>query len=102
MHSGHRFVTSVFLAAALLAPPGIMAAYGPHGQDGREEHHQREEQRRYYDREHKDYHHWDDSEDHAYRNYLAEQHREYREFSRNTRARQQAYWNWRHEHPDHD
>ena len=48
MHTGYRYVSSLFLAAALLAPPGIMAAFTPQDQERHEEH-QREEQRRYYD-----------------------------------------------------
>ena len=53
MHTGYRYVSSLFLTAALLAPPGIMAAFTPQDQERHEEH-QREEQRRYYDREHRD------------------------------------------------
>ena len=39
-------------------------------------------------------------EDRAYRVFLGEQHREYREFSRMKREDQQHYFKWRHEHPD--
>ena len=100
MHSGYRYVSSLFLAAALLAPPGIMAAFAPQEQDRHEEH--AREEHRYYDSEHRDYHHWDDGENRAYRHYLEERHREYVDFDRANRRQQQAYWHWRHEHPDHD
>jgi len=59
-------------------------------------------QLRVYDRNHRDYHNWDDREDRAYRNYLAEQHRPYRAYAKQHRNDQKHYWDWRHSHPDHD
>jgi hypothetical protein len=96
MHSRYRYVSSLFLAAALLAPPGIMAGLGP--QDQHEEH--AREEHRYYDSEHRDYHHWDDGENRAYRHYLEERHRQYVDFDHANHSQQQAYRHWRHEHPD--
>ena len=55
---------------------------------------------RIYDSHHHDYHNWDDREDRAYRRYLAEKHYEYREYQRQNHRRQEAYWGWRHSHPD--
>jgi hypothetical protein len=57
---------------------------------------------RVYDEPHRDYHRWNAPEDRAYRVYLSEQHREYREFSRLERGEQEQYWAWRHGHPDAD
>ncbi|HWW87977.1 MAG TPA: hypothetical protein VNZ26_30475 [Vicinamibacterales bacterium] len=57
---------------------------------------------RVYDEPHRDYHRWDAREDRAYRVYLSEQHRNYREFSRLERPEQDQYWAWRHSHPDTD
>lgn len=57
---------------------------------------------RVYDRNHKDYHNWDDREDRSYRNYLSEQHKDYREYNKQNRKEQDHYWNWRHSHPDRD
>jgi hypothetical protein len=57
---------------------------------------------RYYDRNHRDYHEWNDREDRSYRVYLGERHRDYREFRLNSRHEQGNYWNWRHHHPDRD
>jgi len=57
---------------------------------------------RIYDRDHKDYHDWDDREVHAYELYRHD-HPEFKvEFRKNNRERQSEYWKWRHEHPDHD
>jgi len=56
--------------------------------------------KRYYDRSGRDYHTWNDQEDRAYRAYLTEQHRNYREFNRTKASQQQAYFGWRHTHPD--
>jgi hypothetical protein len=59
MHRAHRYVASLLLTAALTAPVAILAAT-PH-QEGR-----------VYDKEHKDYHRWDDKENEAWRRFLAE------------------------------
>jgi type III secretory pathway component EscR len=58
------------------------------------------QEKRYYDRNGKDYHAWNNNEDRAYRSYLTEQHRDYREFNRVNRSQQQQYFTWRHQHPD--
>lgn len=57
---------------------------------------------RYYDRDRHDWHEWNEREDHAYRQYLKDQHREYREWNRVPRRDQTAYWRWRHEHMEMD
>jgi hypothetical protein len=59
-----------------------------------------ERERRYYDREHHDYHQWNNQEDRAYRAYLQNQHREYREFRVVRHPQQREYFRWRHTHPD--
>lgn len=92
MHRSYRFIASLFLAAALVAPVSIVAAPAP----------QTGVQIRVYDRDHHDYHNWDDREDHAYRGYLVERHRNYRAYDRQNRRSQRDYWNWRHSHPDRD
>lgn len=82
---------TVFVGIALLVPT-ITSAVGqvvvqvePH---------------RYYDRDHRDYHNWDDHEDHAYRAWVAERHRTYVEWERVPPRDQRAYWRWRHQHSD--
>ena len=57
---------------------------------------------RIYDRDHRDYHYWDEREDRAYRNYWVERRREHRPYERIKRKEQREYWRWRHEHPDRD
>jgi len=88
-----RYISSLILAAAIAAPTAIMAV--PRPQD-------RSVQNRIYDRDHRDYHNWDDHEDRAYRRYLAAQHRSYREYHKQHYRAQRHYWNWRHRHPDND
>jgi heat shock protein HspQ len=44
------------------------------------------QERRYYDRSGKDYHTCKDNEDRAYRAYVQEQHRDYRDFNKVKRA----------------
>jgi hypothetical protein len=57
--------------------------------------------KRYYDRDRKDYHEWNEKEDRAYRKYLEEKHRSYRSWNKARAAEQREYWRWRHEHPEY-
>ena len=57
---------------------------------------------RIYDEYHRDYHHWNRSEDGAYRRYWSERHEQYREYNKLDQDEQRNYWNWRHGHPDTD
>ncbi len=96
----YRYILSVFFCAALISPMGLRAAANQdehRGQEKREERHDR----RYYDREHNDYHNWDEREVNAYRRWQQET-RERREFGKLDHKRQAEYWRWRHEHPDND
>jgi hypothetical protein len=88
----NRFIGSLALAAAIVAPAVLVTA--AKAQEG--------VQVRIYDRDHRDYHNWDDREDHAYRGYLVAQHREYRDYNGQNRRDQRNYWKWRHHHPDRD
>ena len=86
MFGAHRYIASLFLTAALVAPLSMVAA---EPQDAR-----------VYDRNHKDYHNWDDHENQAWGRYLAENHKKDHEFAKANRREQSEYWNWRHSHPD--
>jgi hypothetical protein len=86
-----RYIASLFLAAALVAPVSIIAAPAPQGATV---------QVRVYDREHRDYHNWDRNENSAWGRYLAENHRRSHEYKRANKREQAQYWNWRHAHPD--
>jgi hypothetical protein len=57
MHRTHRYIASLFLTAALVAPVSTMAVPVP--QEARD-------QNRVYDKDHKDYHNWDDNENRAW------------------------------------
>jgi hypothetical protein len=93
MSNAHRYISSLFLAAALAAPVAIMAAPGPQ---------EASVQVRVYDRDHKDYHNWDDRENHAWGLYLTDNHKKSHEFTKANKKEQSSYWNWRHAHPDND
>ena len=79
-----RFFGGLVLAGVLLAPTVFGA------------------DKRYYDRDRRDYHEWNENENRAYRHWLMEEQRErqYREYARLKAARQREYWRWRHEHAD--
>jgi hypothetical protein len=93
MHRIDRYISSLFLAAAIAAPALVVAEAKAQ---------EASVQVRVYDRDHRDYHNWDDHEDRAYRRYLVVQHRSYREYNRQHYRVQKHYWNWRHSHPDRD
>jgi hypothetical protein len=84
----HRFLilSALFVGATMIAPVALRA----------DEHHEK----RYYDRDGRDYHTWNNQEDRAYRVYLGEQHRDYRDFGKVKVVQQQEYFRWRHTHPD--
>jgi type III secretory pathway component EscR len=84
----HRFLflSAFVLSAALVAP--VVARADDH------------QERRYYDKQGHNYHTWNNNEDRAYRQYLVEQHRDYRDFNRVNHSQQQQYFTWRHTHPD--
>jgi hypothetical protein len=95
VHLTTKYLSFLFLTAALTASAAPKAAAqevvvttGDHS--------------RYYDRNHRDYHVWNDREDRSYRVYLGERHRDYREFHLNNQREQSRYWSWRHSHPDRD
>jgi hypothetical protein len=90
MHRATMFVASLFLTAALATPVVTLAV--PAAQDNHGD--------RVYDREHKDYHQWDDHEKDAWARFLAEKHRKDHEFAKASKKEQDEYWNWRHSHPD--
>jgi hypothetical protein len=91
MLHAHRYVASLFLAAALAGPMSIMAV--PRPVDATV-------QVRVYDRTHKDYHNWDAHENQTWGVYLTNNHRPYVEYTKARRGDQDGYWNWRHAHPD--
>jgi hypothetical protein len=84
----NSYAASILLSATLAAPVVVLAAPTP------------QDDRGVYDREHKDYHKWDDHENQAWHRYLAENHRKEHEFAKANRKEQEEYWAWRHNHPD--
>ncbi len=99
MHRGYRYLTSLFLTAALAAPIAMMGAISPQDNRSQEERRRDNDNKRYYDRTHKDYHQWDGNEDRAYQRYQTEHHQTRTFIQLNTRQ-QGVYWSWRHNNPD--
>lgn len=84
----NRLLTAVLLSAAMITPVVVASA-------------QTVTYKRYYDRNSRDYHEWNDNERRAYARYQAEQRAEQRrEWARNNRSQQAVYFKWRHTHPD--
>jgi hypothetical protein len=89
MDGKSRFMTSLFLAAALASSVmGIACAHHYY---------------RVYDPYYSDYHVWNDDEVVYYRQWATETHRDPgRDFNKLRPEEQKEYWTWRHSHADHD
>jgi hypothetical protein len=95
-----RLGSSLCVAAILVGATTMGCASRSHRYDrGRDERRQHE---RIRDRDHRDYHAWNDREDRAYRHYLAERRRAYRDFFGLNDREQREYWTWRHNHSRDD
>ena len=83
-----RYCNAAMLAAALVAPvamtTGTLMA----------------DERHYHDKGHNDDHVWNAHEDRAYRIWVKENHRKYRDFAKIREEDRESYWAWRHEHSD--
>lgn len=123
-----RILSSMVLMGALAAPVGLQAQDRDEHKDRDDranqrvdehkdrddranqrvdEHKDRDDrarEHRVYDRQHKDYHNWNDDEDRNYRQWYTQKYngREYREYDRLGKRDQTAYWDWRHQHGDND
>jgi hypothetical protein len=105
MNRGYRYLGAILLSAAVGAPLAgakPVAANPAMAIQDHDDHDRDHDDHRVYDPYHKDYHNWDDREDHYYREWLADRHMDYREFSRLKEREQREYWKWRHEHEEHE
>jgi hypothetical protein len=91
MYRKSLLISSLFLSAALVAPLAIRANAAPQHVSVR-----------VYDRDHRDYHNWDDREVHSYQLFRGEHPKYNVTFNKTNRRQQREYWNWRHSHPDRD
>jgi hypothetical protein len=89
MYRKKLIISSLFLSAALVAPMAITANAAPQSVSVR-----------VYDRDHKDYHNWDDHENSTWGIYLSNNHKKPQEYKKASRKEQSHYWGWRHSHPD--
>jgi hypothetical protein len=101
MHKGYRYLSTLLLAGAIATPVAMLAAPAPQDDRDRANRQSENNNKRYYDKKHKDYHTWDNNEDHAYQRYQTDHHQS-RSFVQLNSRQQTVYWNWRHENPDQD
>jgi len=85
MRPAHRFLPALLLAAAFAAPV-VLTGCAEHNTY------------RVYDRDHDDYHRWDNHEVVFYTQWERETHRDHRDFKDRDDKDQKEYWNWRHQH----
>jgi hypothetical protein len=107
MHRLPKYLSSFLLTAALVGPAAIGVSArqqdSHQGVDSRRDtrgNGDNRETRRVYDENRRDWHEWNDNEEHSYRAYLTERHRDYRDFFQVDARGQRDYWTWRHSHPD--
>jgi|ERR1035438_9115641 hypothetical protein len=86
-------LTALLVSCALLVPAQGLAQY-------HEDRDHRDREGRYYDREHRDYHEWNDRESRAWHRYWEERRRREIAWERANERQRRAYWRWRHEHPN--
>jgi hypothetical protein len=91
MRSKKLFLSSLFLTAALAVPMAIRTNAAPQSVSVR-----------VYDRDHKDYHNWDDHETRSYELFRNDHPKYNVKFTKTKRNQQKEYWTWRHSHPDHE
>jgi hypothetical protein len=91
MHRAHRVIASLFLSAVIMAPVSMMAAPKPQSASVSVQ---------VYDKDHNDYHTWDDNENQAWGRFLVENKSKPHEYSTANKKEQSQYWNWRHANPD--
>jgi len=84
-----RYLTALFISAALAGSVPVRA-----------DHHQ--QTKRYYDKQGRDYHEWNQNENQVYHQYVTDNHKRDREFAKTTSREKQDYFTWRHSHPDQE
>lgn len=90
----HKLFVVLLTSCALLMPTQVLAQYTYHNA-------YREPDRRYYDRDHRDYHVWNERETRAWHRYWQERRRREIAWERANERERRAYWRWRHEHLDY-
>ena len=86
-----RFLSTFLLGMTLLTPVALQADHDDKV---------KVKVKRYYDRDAKDWHEWNEREDRAYHRYLEEKHLNNRDWVRMKKEEQRDYWRWRHTHND--
>lgn len=85
-----RFITKILLGSSLLLPFAVTPSASLAD----------DKPRVYHDKERNEDHEWNEREDKAYRIWVKENHRKYRDFAKLKEEEQRAYWGWRHDHSD--
>src|SRR5436309_137042 len=94
----YRPIAAMLLSTFVTLPVTSIAAQDRDRRDSTtEERERRQEQQRYYDRNHRDYHVWNENEGRMLRQYFEEHRLRPRPFSQMSARQQRDYWNWRHE-----
>jgi hypothetical protein len=97
----YRYLNVFILSAALMGPATLIAQ--DRDRQDRERQGQQDtnqQAKRYYDKNGKDWHDWNDNENNAYRRYQQDHHKAGNDFAKASSREQAAYFKWRHAHPN--
>jgi len=86
-----KFLSAFLLGMTLLTPMALKADHDDKV---------KVKVKRYYDRDSRDWHEWNEREDRAFRRYVEEKRMDRREWVRLKSQEQRDYWRWRHNHND--
>ena len=95
-------LSSFLLTAGLMSPISARLHAATQDDRAREESKKEDSKKRVYDRDHKDYHNWDDRENRSYEEFRRDHPKYNEDFFKADSSQQSEYWKWRHEHPDRD
>lgn len=86
-----RYLGTILLSTFLATPVLVLA-----------DDHDANRVERYYDPDTKQYHEWNEAEEHAYHSWWDENHKgqQFREFKKLNKKDRAEYWRWRHDHQD--
>jgi hypothetical protein len=96
----YRYLSVFVLSAALMGPAALIAQDRDRQGQDRGQQDRNQQGNRYYDKNGKDWHDWNDNETTAYRRYLQENHKKDHNFAKAGSRERAEYFKWRHAHPD--
>jgi Ni/Co efflux regulator RcnB len=93
-----RYLSVLVLGAAMIGSAALSAQDKDRDRD--QHNNGLHKGQRYYDKNGKDWHDWNDNETRAYQKYLQEHRKKEHDFAKAKSRERDDYYKWRHDHPD--